>query len=144
MEKWKRVVVGVDGSDGSRLALAAAAVQARDHDATLVVVTTWSQPVTAGAPGYAAYDWISEADLSAGAKQQQADVLASVLAAEPSLRVEQEVVEGHPAQVLVTASEGADLLVVGSRGHGGFVGMLLGSVSQHVAAHASCPVLVVR
>lgn len=144
MEKWKRVVVGVDGSDGSRLALEAAAVQAREHDATLTVVTAWAQPVTAGAPGYAAYDWINEADLSASAKQQQADVLGAVLGAEPSVRVEQEVVEGHPAQVLVSASEGADLVVVGSRGHGGFVGMLLGSVSQHVAAHASCPVLVVR
>ncbi len=144
MDRWKRVVVGVDGSDGSSRALAAAVVQAREHDATLSVVTTWSQPVTAGAPGYAAYDWISESDLSAGAKQQQADALAAVLGAEPSLRVEQEVLEGHPGQVLVTASEGADLLVVGSRGHGGFVGMLLGSVSQHVAAHAACSVLVVR
>jgi nucleotide-binding universal stress UspA family protein len=144
MEKWKRVVVGVDGSDGSRLALAAAVEQAREHDATLTVLTTWAQPVTAGAPGYAAYDWISEADLSGGAKQQQADVLSAVLGAEPSVRIDQQVVEGHPAQQLVAASEGADLVVVGSRGHGGFVGMLLGSVSQHVSAHASCPVLVVR
>jgi len=144
MKKWQRVVVGVDGSEGSRLALEAAVEQAREHDATLAVVTTWSQPVTAGAPGYASYDWISEADMSAAAKQQQADLLAAVLGADPSLRVEQEVVEGHPAQQLVVASEGADLVVVGSRGHGGFVGMLLGSVSQHVSAHAACPVLVVR
>ena len=71
-------------------------------------------------------------------------VLAAVLGTEPSVRIEQEVLEGHPAQLLVTAAEGADLVVVGSRGHGGFVGMLLGSVSQHVAAHAPCPVLVVR
>jgi len=82
--------------------------------------------------------------MSAAAKQQQADLLAAVLGTDPSLRVEQEVVEGHPAQQLVVASEGADLVVVGSRGHGGFVGMLLGSVSQHVSAHAACPVLVVR
>jgi nucleotide-binding universal stress UspA family protein len=144
MKKWQRVVVGVDGSEGSRLALVAAAEQAREHDATLTVLTTWAQPVTAGAPGYAAYDWINEADLSAGAKQQQADVLTAVLGTDPALKVEQMVVEGHPAQQLVAAAEGADLVVVGSRGHGGFVGMLLGSVSQHVAAHASCPVLVVR
>lgn len=144
MKKWQRVVVGVDGSEGSRLALVAAVEQAHEHDATLTVLTTWSQPVTAGAPGYASFDWIGEADLSAIAKQQQADVLAAVLGAEPSVRVEQEVLEGHPAQLLVTAAEGADLVVVGSRGHGGFVGMLLGSVSQHVAAHAPCPVLVVR
>jgi nucleotide-binding universal stress UspA family protein len=144
MDRWKRVVVGVDGSEGSRLALVAAVEQAREHDATLTVVTTWTQPVAAGAPGYASYQWISDADLSAVAKQQQADVLAAVLGTEPSLKVEQEVVEGHPASVLVDAARDADLVVVGSRGHGGFVGMLLGSVSQHVAAHASCPVLVVR
>jgi nucleotide-binding universal stress UspA family protein len=144
MKKWQRVVVGVDGSAGSRLALQAAVEQALEHDATLTVLTTWSQPVTAGAPGYASYDWISETDLSSVAKQEQADVLAGVLGAEPAVRLDQQVLEGHPAQRLVEASEGADLLVVGSRGHGGFVGMLLGSVSQHVAAHASCPVLVVR
>ena len=55
-----------------------------------------------------------------------------------------EAIEGHPAEVLVEASKDADLLVVGSRGHGGFIGMLLGSVSQHVLAHARCPVVVVR
>jgi nucleotide-binding universal stress UspA family protein len=144
MEKWQRVVVGVDGSDGSRLALEAAVAQAREHDATLTVVTAWSAPVTAGAPGYAPFEWIGDADLSAVAAQQQEDVLAAVLGAGSSLRVDRKVVEGHPAQQLVAAAEGADLLVVGSRGHGAFVGMLLGSVSQHVTAHASCPVLVVR
>ena len=54
------------------------------------------------------------------------------------------VAEGHPAGVLLAQVEGADMLVVGSRGHGGFTGMLLGSVSQHVVAHAPCPVVVVR
>jgi nucleotide-binding universal stress UspA family protein len=144
MKKWKRVVVGVDGSEGSRLALEAAVEQAREHDAALTVLTTWTQPLTAGAPGYASFQWIEDADLSGVAKQQQADVLTAVLGPEPSLEVDQRVVEGHPAQQLVVAAEGADLLVVGSRGHGGFVGMLLGSVSQHVSAHAPCPVLVIR
>jgi len=54
------------------------------------------------------------------------------------------VVEGHPAEVLVEASSHADLLVVASRGHGQFGGMLLGSVSQHCATHAHCPVVIVR
>jgi len=54
------------------------------------------------------------------------------------------VLEGHPAPLLIEASEGADLVVVGCRGYGGFAGMLLGSVSQHLTAHARCPVVVVR
>jgi nucleotide-binding universal stress UspA family protein len=54
------------------------------------------------------------------------------------------VVEGHPAPVLVEASKAADLLVVGNRGHGEFVGMVIGSVSEHCAANAHCPVLVHR
>jgi nucleotide-binding universal stress UspA family protein len=144
VKKWQRVVVGVDGSEGSRRALEAAVEQAAEHDAALTVLTTWTQPVTAGAPGYASFQWINDADLSGVAKQEQADVLTAVLGPESSLKVDQRVIEGHPAQQLVLAAEDADLLVVGSRGHGGFAGMLLGSVSQHVSAHASCPVLVVR
>jgi nucleotide-binding universal stress UspA family protein len=144
MSSWQRVVVGVDGSSSSLQALEAALEQAREHQAELVVITTWSELPMAGAPGYGAYRWVGEADFSTIAKQQQDDALAAVVGDDSSVRVEGRVVEGHPAQELVRAAEGADLLVVGSRGHGGFVGMLLGSVSQHVAAHAPCPVLVIR
>ena len=59
-------------------------------------------------------------------------------------QVQRHVVRGHPAQALIDQAAGADLLVVGFRGHGGFTGMLLGSVSQHVIAHAPCPALVVH
>lgn len=65
-------------------------------------------------------------------------------ASEAGVTVTGEVAEGHPAEVLLKAAAGADLLVVGSRGHGGFAGMLLGSVSSHAVHHAHCPVLVVR
>jgi nucleotide-binding universal stress UspA family protein len=62
----------------------------------------------------------------------------------PEVTIVSLVVEGHAAAVLVERSEGADLLVVGTRGHGRFTGMLLGSVSEHCVIHARCPVLVVR
>ena len=62
----------------------------------------------------------------------------------PGIEVTSRVVQGHPAQILVEASKGADLLVVGSRGHGEFVGMLIGSVSEYCATNAHCPVLVHR
>ena len=62
----------------------------------------------------------------------------------PGIEVRTEVVDGSPAKALIDASQRADLLVVGTRGHGGFAGMLLGSVSQHVTAHAACAVTVVR
>jgi len=70
--------------------------------------------------------------------------LNDTLGDHPEVVIGSEVVEGSAARVLLDASKDADLLVVGSRGHGGFAGMLLGSVSQHVVAHASCPVIVVR
>jgi nucleotide-binding universal stress UspA family protein len=62
----------------------------------------------------------------------------------PSVAVEAKILEGHPAPVLIRESKGADLLVVGSRGHGEFVGMLIGSTSEHCVANAACPVVVFR
>jgi nucleotide-binding universal stress UspA family protein len=70
--------------------------------------------------------------------------LSEALGDSPSISVKSSVVEGNPAKVLIDLSGSADLLVVGSRGVGGFTGLLLGSVSQHVAAHAQCTVTVVR
>ena len=72
------------------------------------------------------------------------DALAPLRAAHAEITVQSTVVEGHPAPVLVAASKGADLLVVGSRGHGEFAGMLIGSVSEHCATNAHCPLLVLR
>ena len=72
------------------------------------------------------------------------DAMAPLLVIHADVPVQTTVIEGHPAPVLVAASKGADLLVVGSRGHGEFAGMLIGSVSEHCAANAHCPVLVLR
>ena len=70
--------------------------------------------------------------------------IASVAPEFPTVTIDSRAVEGHPAEVLVEASRHTELLVVSSRGHGEFTGMLLGSVSQHCAAHAHCPVVIVR
>jgi nucleotide-binding universal stress UspA family protein len=72
------------------------------------------------------------------------DVLEPVRQKHPGVAIESRVTEGHPAAVLVDASRGADLVVVGSRGHGEFAGMLLGSVSEHCVSNAHCPVVVLR
>jgi nucleotide-binding universal stress UspA family protein len=78
------------------------------------------------------------------AKEQLMETIRDVLGEEPPVLVQPQVKEGSAAKVLIDLSEEADLLVVGARGHGGFAGMLLGSVSQHVVAHAKCTVVVVR
>ena len=85
-----------------------------------------------------------EFDPAGDARRLLETTVAETLGEDPGLEIELVVAEGHAAPVLVEAAKGADLLVVGSRGHGGFAGMLLGSVSEHCVHHASCPVIVVR
>ncbi|WP_160666182.1 universal stress protein [Pseudarthrobacter sp. ATCC 49987] len=133
-----RIVVGVDGSDSSLAALDWALEEARLRSGEVYVVTAWHYPVIGDAAGRAE-DHESFGD---NARSVHADALQRSSAAR--VPVTGEVREGHPAEVLLKAAAGADLLVVGSRGHGGFAGMLLGSVSSHAVHHAHCPVLVVR
>jgi nucleotide-binding universal stress UspA family protein len=134
------IVVGVDGSDPSRRALRWAADQAKLVGAELEAVTTWEYPPTLGwAPPYP-----SDFDPNEDARKALRDTVDAVLGPDPGVVVHLTVTEGHPAFVLTKAAQAADLLVVGSRGHGAFAGMLLGSVSEYCAAHAPCPVVVVR
>jgi nucleotide-binding universal stress UspA family protein len=93
--------------------------------------------------GYGGYPIVAEVDWRVRAQQLLDDAVERGLTGQ-DVELTRTVTMGHPAKVLLDAAEGADLLVVGSRGHGGFAGMLLGSVSQHVVAHAPCPVVVVR
>jgi nucleotide-binding universal stress UspA family protein len=144
MKTWQNVVVGVDGSEGSRRALSWAAAEAREHQARLTVLTAWSRPAEPVEPGYASFRGYAEVDFGELAEHQLSESVNAVLGEGTDLVVECRVVEGHAASQLIDASSAADLAVVGCRGHGGFVGMLMGSVSQHVAAHAHCPVVVVR
>jgi nucleotide-binding universal stress UspA family protein len=132
-----RIVVGVDGSPTSLAALRFAHRQAQLTGAELHAVTTWAYPLSFDEP-------VDPTDWQANAETILDTALGEALAASDAAGVLRHVAEGHPAGVLLASVEAADLLVVGSRGHGGFAGMLLGSVSQHVAAHSPCPVVVVR
>jgi nucleotide-binding universal stress UspA family protein len=145
MTQWKQVVVGVDGSEDSRRALQWASEEASEHGAELVVVSSRTQPLLL--PTLQHSGVTSETDPTRVAENTKAmleKTLSEVLGDSPSVSVKSSVVEGSPAKILIDLSGSADLLVVGSRGVGGFTGLLLGSVSQHVAAHAQCTVAVVR
>ena len=135
-----RIVVGVDGSPSSVRALAWAAHQAELTGARLAVITTWEWPIGYGYSLSYPNDW----DPSADARKALREAVDPIQEQHPGVEIDLTVVEGHPAPVLVEASQGAELLVVGSRGHGEFVGMLLGSVSEHCVSNAHCPVLVLR
>ncbi len=136
------VVVGVDGSEGSRTALAWALDEARIRGATLRVVHAWALPY---GPAVAGYVPLPEPPLHEAAEEGARRVLDETLAALDGggAGVERLLVEGSAASVLVEQSRDADLLVVGSRGRGGFASLLLGSVGQQVAQHARCPVAIV-
>jgi nucleotide-binding universal stress UspA family protein len=143
MGAWKTVVVGVDGSPGSRKALMWAAAEAADHNADLVVVNVWEHTLLPPAGSVS----VSERyvpDPSQRTSDELVQVIKEELGDDPPILVRPHVKQGRPAKVLIEESAGADLLVVGQRGHGGFAGLVLGSVSQHVASYAKCPVTVVR
>jgi nucleotide-binding universal stress UspA family protein len=133
------VVVGVDASHQSLIALRWAAEYVRATGARLRAVADWRYPRTYGI----APDW-SKMDFEAWATQQLETSLSATLGDSPDRPVETLAVEGQPALVLLDAASYADLLVVGSHGHGPFAGMLMGSVSTHCMEHANCPVVVVR
>lgn len=137
--RW-RIVVGVDGSEPSRRALRWAAEEARRREGDLEIVHAW-QHLTPSLLELV----IPGVDRAASEAHGQAVLEAAAEAlGESDLRFERILVEGGAGATLVESSEGADLVVVGTRGRGGFTGLLLGSVSGHVLHHAHCPVAVVR
>jgi nucleotide-binding universal stress UspA family protein len=144
MRQWKRIVVGVDGSPASRTALEWAGDEAVRHGSELVVLTAWLPvpPPLAGTSSTLPTHGLTDAGETA--KDLLMAAVRDVLGEDPPVLVQPQVKEGSAAKLLIDFSEDADLLVVGSSGHGGFAGMLLGSVSQHVTAHAKCTVVVVR
>ena len=141
-----RIVAGVDGSPSSVSALRWAIRQAGLTGAAVDAVIAWHYPVAATGYGWApmAAPVNSDFDFQDIAEKTVADAVSSALGPVSDVRVRTQVAEGNPAQVLLDAAAGAELLVVGSRGHGGVTEALLGSVSQHCVQHARCPVVVIR
>ncbi|MFN8188606.1 MAG: universal stress protein [Gaiellales bacterium] len=141
-----KIVVGVDRSDGARAALRFALDEARLHGAELHCVHVWQAPYApiSGAPVFLAGGLPEyEQGIAEDAQHVVAEMLAEV-GGTGGVTVHEHVVRGGPAHELVEHARDAGLLVVGSRGHGGFAGLLLGSVSTQCVHHASCPVAVVH
>jgi nucleotide-binding universal stress UspA family protein len=137
-----RIVVGVDGSPSSLEALRWAVRAARVAGGSVDALTAWEYPAGVGGFGWSPGAAFESRDMASTADDTLRDAVGTVPVDGVIIRC--HVREGYPARVLMDAADGADLLVVGCRGHGGFSGLLLGSVSAHCVHHAPCPVLVVR
>ncbi|HTX29624.1 MAG TPA: universal stress protein [Streptosporangiaceae bacterium] len=135
----RRIVVGVDGFESSKAALRWAIHQAELTGAVVEAVTAWHIPAGVG--------WVPASDMpdyQEDAFTVLSEAIAEVSAVDPDVQVCPRVVKGPAGEVLVDAADGADLLVVGSRGHRGLAEALLGSVGQYCANHAACPTVIMR
>jgi nucleotide-binding universal stress UspA family protein len=138
-DEQRRIVVGVDGFESSKAALRWAINQAKLTGAMVEAITAWHIPAGTG--------WVPAPDMpdyQDDAFTVLSEAIAEMAAVDPDVQVRPRVVEGQAGRVLVDAAAGADLLVVGSRGHGGLAEALLGSVGQYCVHHAPCPVLIMR
>ncbi|RLU89218.1 universal stress protein UspA [Streptomyces griseocarneus] len=137
----RRIVVGVDGSEPSKAALKWAVGQAELTGAVVEAIFAWQYP---------RYWWgwappvEGSLDFEGNARRALSQAIDEAAGLDCPVPVMPRVVEGNPARVLLDAAHGADLLVVGNRGYGGFGEALLGSVGQHCVQHAACPVVVIR
>jgi nucleotide-binding universal stress UspA family protein len=143
-KKGPRIVVGVDGSPSSREALRWAVRQARLARGTVDAVIAWHIPPVVGGYGWAPVAAVACSGFEDSARQALDGAIGAVVPPADRGLVRRRVVHGIAAQVMLDTSAGADLLVVGSRGHSGFADVLFGSVSQHCIHHAHCPVVVIR
>jgi nucleotide-binding universal stress UspA family protein len=136
------IVVGIDGSEGSERALVFAAGEAALRRRGLRIVAAWHVPTSLYAQGFFVSPEVASGFEHAARASAEAQA-AKVMQGHPEVISELLVCERLPAQVLIEQSAEAEMLVVGSRGLGGFRGLLLGSVSQQCAQHARCPVVIV-
>ncbi|THV29010.1 universal stress protein [Glycomyces paridis] len=134
-----RVVIGVDGSASSQKALEWALAYAEELGLEVTAVHAWQYPYVYGPET----TFAAATQMATDAQRLLDGVVEKAGSEHPAVRVRPRVVEGHPARVLVRQSEGAHMLILGSRGHGALVGALIGSVGRHCVVHARCPVLIV-
>ncbi len=139
----QKIVVGIDGSSGGSKALEFAFEEAQRRDADLVGLYAWHYPTLAATPAPFGGLPVPPLEEMEAAAREALDHIMSEIDVPAGVRFEGVVREGSPAGILLDESESADLIVVGTRGHGGFKGLLLGSVSHQVVSHAECPVVVV-
>lgn len=137
----RKVVVGVDGSKLSAKALDFAFEQAELIGARVVAVHTWNNLFSTYGQDALVFD---DEQLRETSEALVAESLAGLRADHPDIEVDVELVTGKAARAILHLADGADLVVVGSRGRGGFTGLLLGSTSQQVLHHAHCPVAVIH
>ncbi|MEW2548251.1 universal stress protein [Streptomyces sp. NPDC047002] len=135
----RRIVVGYDGSRSALRALEWAKNRAAATGTAVDAVIAWQLPATYGWAGYA-----TERELARWADRELSEAVARVLDTGPYAPVHEHVRCGNAARVLLDMAEGAELLVLGSHGRGGFARVLIGSVAAHCVRHAPCPVVVVR
>lgn len=135
----RTILVGVDGSDASVEALRQAQALAVPLSATVIALACWDVP-----PVYDGYIAMGIDDFDVRAAEILQEAVVKAFGPDTPANVETRLVQGHPRRRLIEESKTADMLVVGRRGHGGFGGLLLGSVSSACVAHGHCPVMVVH
>ena len=138
------IVVGIDGSASARLATKWAAREADLRHADLILVSAWNMPLDGYNFGDVPFSEEALKSLEIEAEERLAEAAEDARSVATNLWIMTQAVQGQAASVLMHASRHADLLVLGSRGLGGFRELLLGSVGQQCVNHASCPVVVVR
>jgi nucleotide-binding universal stress UspA family protein len=139
-----RIVAGVDGSPCSVQALRWAVQQARLTGGSVDAVLAWEYPTSYGGHAWVPYGAADGVDFEEVAGRTLADSVSQATGQDDGADVRPKVVRGNAVQALLDSAEGADLLVVGNRGHGGFTAALLGSVALQCVYHAGCPVVVIR
>lgn len=145
MPRRRRIVVGVEGSKGSRDALRWAIEEAKLRNAVIEVVTAYLPTYVPAAPDFG-YVPLDPVDLEAEVTKMQQELIAEVTSEVDAtgVTIERVMVKGRAPDSLLKQAEGTAMLVVGSRGRGGFRGLLLGSVSQQLAQHSTCPLVIIR